>query len=266
MSPLLRRLFVLLLPLAAAAATTPAPATAAVPVRVLCYNIHHGEGLDGRLDLERIAALIKAQEADLVALQEVERGTQRTQRRDLPAELAQLTGLTVSFTRNIPYQGGEYGTAVLSRFPIRRVAHTPLKVIGQGEQRGVQQVWVDVHGTEILFLNTHLDHRRDPAERERSVEEIRALVAAAGPVPVIVAGDFNATPDSPAIATMRGFLRDAWTVIGQGPGHTIPVRQPNRRIDYIWVSSHFVPTRMEVLASEASDHLPISALLMLSRP
>jgi len=260
-SPLLRRLFALLLPLAPAAATT--PATATVPVRVLCYNIHHGEGLDGRLDLERIAALIKAQAADLVALQEVERGTQRTQRRDLPAELAQLTGLTVRFARTIPYQGGEYGTAVLSRFPIRRVAHTPLKVIGQGEQRGVQQVWVDVHGTEILFLNTHLDHRRDPAERERSVVEIRELVAAAGPVPVIVAGDFNAVPDSRAIATMREFLTDAWTVAGRGPGFTIPVRQPNRRIDYVWVSPHFTPVRMEVLSSEASDHLPIVAELAL---
>jgi endonuclease/exonuclease/phosphatase (EEP) superfamily protein YafD len=83
---------------------------------------------------------------------------------------------------------------------------------------------------------------------------------------VIVAGDFNATPDSPAIATMRGFLRDVWTAVGHGPGHTIPVRQPNRRIDYIWISPHFVPAQMKVLASEASDHLPISALLMLPRP
>jgi endonuclease/exonuclease/phosphatase family metal-dependent hydrolase len=254
-----RRLFALLLPLAAAAAPAPGPVT----LRVVCYNIHHGEGLDGRLDLERIGALITAQRADLVALQEVERGTQRTQRRDLPAELARLTGLAVRFDRNIPYQGGEYGTAILSRHPIRRAAHVPLTMVGQGEQRGVQQVWVDVAGTEVLFLNTHLDHRREPAERERSVAEIRALVTAAGPVPVIAAGDFNAVPDSRAIATMREFLTDAWTVAGRGPGFTIPVRQPNRRIDYVWVSPHFTPVRMEVLSSEASDHLPIVAELAL---
>lgn len=265
---MLRPLLALVLPLAAVAATSPASGTATpgVPVRVLCYNIHHGEGLDGRLDLERIAALIRDQQADLVALQEVERGTQRTQRRDLPAELAQLTGLSVRFARNIPYQGGEYGTAVLSRFPIRRVAHTPLTMIGQGEQRGAQQVWVEIAGTEVLLINTHLDHRRDPAERDRSVEEIRALVAAAGSTPVIVAGDFNASPESAAIATMSGFLTDVWAAVGRGPGHTIPVRKPARRIDYVWTSRHFVPERMEVLASEASDHLPVVAQLTLRLP
>jgi endonuclease/exonuclease/phosphatase family metal-dependent hydrolase len=257
--PSFRRLLALLLPLAAAAAPPPTPVT----LRVVCYNIHHGEGLDGRLDLERIAALITAQRADLVALQEVERGTQRTARRDLPAELARLTGLTARFDRNIPYQGGEYGTAILSRYPIRRAAHVPLTMVGPGEQRGVQQVWLDVAGTEVLFLNTHLDHRREPAERERSVGEIRALVTAAGSLPVIVAGDFNAVPDSRAIATMREFLTDAWTVAGRGPGFTIPVRQPNRRIDYVWVSPHLTPVRMEVLSSEASDHLPIVAELAL---
>jgi endonuclease/exonuclease/phosphatase family metal-dependent hydrolase len=257
--PSFRRLLALLLPLAAAAAPAPGPVT----LRVVCYNIHHGEGLDGRLDLERIAALITAQRADLVALQEVERGTQRTARRDLPAELARLTGLTARFDHNIPYQGGEYGTAILSRYPIRRAAHVPLTMVGPGEQRGVQQVWLDVAGTEVLFLNTHLDHRREPAERERSVGEIRALVTAAGSLPVIVAGDFNAVPDSRAIATMREFLTDAWTVAGRGPGFTIPVRQPNRRIDYVWVSPHLTPVRMEVLSSEASDHLPIVAELAL---
>ena len=59
--------------------------------RVMTYNIHHGEGLDGKVDLLRIAQLIQAEGADIVALQEVDKGVERTQRRDLPAELAALT-------------------------------------------------------------------------------------------------------------------------------------------------------------------------------
>src|SRR5687767_689864 len=96
-------------------------------IRVMSYNIHHGEGLDGKLDLERIAKLITDAKADIVGLQEVDRGSERTQKRDLPAELAKLTGMTVQFDKNIPNQGGEYGNAVLTKFPIKRAKNTHLK-------------------------------------------------------------------------------------------------------------------------------------------
>lgn len=254
---LLRPALLCLLPLVSSAA---APLT----LRVMSYNIHHAEGLDGKLDVARVARVILEARADVVGLQEVDRGVARTQKRDLPGEFAKLTGMQVVFAKNIPHQGGDYGTAVLSRFPIKRTAHTPLKMIGRGEQRGLQQVLLDVHGREVLFLNTHLDHRRDPAEREESVREIRSLVAAAGTTPLILVGDFNASPDSAAIGVLRQFLTDAWTVAGQGPGFTIPVKQPTHRIDYVWVTAATIePLSMSVLESEASDHLPIVAELCL---
>src|SRR6267143_4106500 len=88
--------------------------------RVMTYNIHHGEGLDGKVDLLRIADLIKHESADIVALQEVDKGVERTPRRDFPDELAALTGMTCVFSNNYSYQGGEYGNAVLTRFPVKR--------------------------------------------------------------------------------------------------------------------------------------------------
>ena len=78
----------------------PAPGAAARTFRVMTFNIHHGEGLDGKVDLPRIAALIQNERADLVALQEVDKGVQRTARHDLPAELATLTGMTCLFSNN----------------------------------------------------------------------------------------------------------------------------------------------------------------------
>lgn len=245
-------------------ALTLATALAAQPVRVLCYNIHHGEGLDGKLDLERIARLIIEQKADIVALQEVDRQMERTQKRDLPAELAKLTGLTAHFERNLAIQGGEYGNAVLTRFPIKRAKNTHLPVVNAGEQRGVLQLVLDVRGREVLFMNTHLDHRRDEAEKLLGADELVKIVRAAGDMPVILCGDFNTVPTSQTYAKIKAVLTDSWEVVGRGDGFTIPVLKPARRIDYIWVSRLTVePLKMEVLHSEASDHLPIVAELRL---
>lgn len=233
-------------------------------IRVMCYNIHHGEGIDQKLDLERIAKLITDAKADIVGLQEVDRGTERTGKRDLPAELARLTGMTVRFDKNIPHEGGEYGNAVLTKFPIKRAKNTHLKSFAQGEQRGVQQLVLDVRGREVLFMNTHLDARRDPAEREHSAIELQQIVATAGTMPVILVGDFNAAPNATSIVKVREFLTDSWPLVNQDPGFTIPVRKPSRRIDYIFITKSTVePLKMEVLQSEASDHLPIVAELRL---
>jgi endonuclease/exonuclease/phosphatase family metal-dependent hydrolase len=233
-------------------------------IRVMSYNIHHGEGLDGKLDLERIAKLILDAKADIVGLQEVDRGCERTQKRDLPAELATLTGMTVQFDKNIPNQGGEYGNAVLTKFPIKRAKNTHLKSFANGEQRGVQQLVIDVRGRDVLFMNTHLDARRDPAEREHSATELQQIVAAAGTMPVILVGDFNAVPDAPSVVKAREFLTDSWPLVNKDPGFTIPVRKPSRRIDYIFITKSSVePLKMDVLQSEASDHLPIIAELKL---
>lgn len=243
----------------ATALAAPAPI-----VRVMSYNIHHAEGIDGKLDVQRIAKLIIDARADIVGLQEVDRGTERIARRNLPAELAQLTGMTVHFEKNIPYQGGEYGNAVLTRFPIRSAKNTPLPMHGAGEQRGAMQLVLAVHGRDLLFINTHLDQRRDETERLASVEMLKSIISVAGGMPVIVCGDFNAVPESRPIETMRGILTDAWTVAGQGDGFTIPVRKPAKRIDYIFVSSATIaPQKIEVLHSEASDHLPLIAELRL---
>ncbi|MFM1747272.1 MAG: hypothetical protein RLZZ188_938 [Verrucomicrobiota bacterium] len=227
-------------------------------LRVMTYNIHHGEGLDQRLDLERIAKLITDARADLVGLQEVDRGVARTQRRDLPAELARLTGMTVTFESNLAHQGGEYGNAVLSRFPVRTSRNTHYRAPRPGEQRGFQEVTVVAHGRELVLINTHLDFRAGDEERLASVAELREAVARAGDRPVIMVGDFNAVPTSAPIREVATLLRDAWEAVGAGPGYTIPVRKPARRIDYVWYSPGALePVTASVPSSEASDHLPV---------
>jgi endonuclease/exonuclease/phosphatase family metal-dependent hydrolase len=227
--------------------------------RVMTYNIHHAEGLDGKLDVERIVAVIKESGADIVALQEVDKGVERTARRDLPAELAALTGYTCVFSNNYHYQGGEYGNAVLTRFPVKRADNHHFKMLQAREPRGLQHLVLEVQDREIAFLNTHLDAGREDLERWSSVGEIETLLKSYAGLPLLFCGDFNATPDSRVIQRMSEQLVDTWPLVGAGPGYTIPVKQPRKRIDFIWMSpaAPFVPVKAWVPYSEASDHLPV---------
>lgn len=230
-------------------------------VRVMTYNIHHAEGLDKKLDVERIAGIINGQRPDIVALQEVDKGVERTAKRDLPAELSKLTGMSCVFSNNYHYQGGEYGNAVLTRLPIKSSTNQHFKMLREGEQRGILQLVLDAHGEELVFMNTHIDFRQDDTERLANVKEIEAIMKDLRGRTVVLCGDFNDTPGSRTYQGLSAMFIDSWTVSGKGEGFTIPADNPRKRIDYIWISksSHLRPKRMEVLRTEASDHLPIVA-------
>lgn len=246
----------------------------------MTYNIHHGEGLDGKVDLLRIAELIKREQADIVALQEVDKGVERTARRDFPEELTALAGMTCVFSNNYHYQGGEYGNAVLTRFPVVRWTNRHYRMLQPGEQRGILQLLLNVHGCEIVFMNTHIDYRPEDSERWSNVAEIEGLLKQ-GPLtrpsdtlarfraegagvkrwPIILCGDFNDTPQSRVCRRLSETFDDIWVRVGQGDGFTIPAAKPRKRIDYIWISKDesLTPRKVWVPQSDASDHLPVVA-------
>ncbi|MHC4406088.1 MAG: endonuclease/exonuclease/phosphatase family protein [Planctomycetota bacterium] len=235
-----------------------------VRLRVLSYNIHHGEGVDGKLDLPRIADVIRSVNPDLVALQEVDRGTERTNKVDQPAELARLTGMNVVFGGNIRYQGGHYGNAVLSRFTIKRHKNHLLPLFDNGEQRGALEVEVELpnEGRRVLFLATHLDHRAGDRERHASAKAINKLVASSASQPAVLAGDLNDLPES---ETLREFGA-LWTRANEQVLPTVPVNQPTKQIDFILFrpGERWKTIDVRVLdEAVASDHRAIFTVLTL---
>lgn len=243
------------------------PGTDAPPVlRVLTYNIHHGEGLDGKVDLARIAGVISASGADVVALQEVDQKTKRTGGVDQAAEIARLAGLQVAYGKAMDYQGGAYGQALLSRWPLGEVSVHPLPNSGKVEPRIAVAATVRPPGRAAFrFIGTHLDATRDDTARWQQAERLGELFGKDG-VPTIFGGDFNSRPDTRAMKALLETFADASAAT---PAFTIPAKKPTGRIDYVllrpagaWqvVSSTVVPDAV------ASDHRPVLVELRAAGP
>lgn len=204
-------------------------------LRVMTYNIHVGIGMDKRLDLVRIAEVINRERPDLVGLQEVDRGVERTHRVDQIRELARLTRMEYAFAHNLNYQGGQYGVAVLSRFPILALDHRRYANRREAERRGFIRIEVAVGQSRVNFVTTHLDYQfRDGRlfETEQLLSALEAINA-----PLIIVGDFNDEPTGDAYNLMATRFADAWGKSEiKDAGLTYPADKPVKRIDYIFHS------------------------------
>lgn len=233
------------------------PARGRVRLNVMSYNIHVGIGMDKKLDLARIAEVIKGQRIDIVGLQEVDRGVERTGRVDEIKELARLTGMDYAFAHNLDYQGGQYGVAVLSRFPILAIDHRRYANRRERERRGFIRVEIEVNGRRLNFVTTHLDYQWQDGRLFETEQLLNALTDVRGPL--IVAGDFNEEPPGGAYDMMRkaGFA-DVWTQDAAG-GLTFPADKPTKRIDYVFYRNlgDNVQAAASVPDTLASDHRPL---------
>ena len=233
-------------------------------LRIMTYNIHHCEGVDGKLDVERIAGVIRKQECALVALQEVDRNTTRSQGVDQLAELGRLTGLQPYFGKAIDYGGGEYGLGILSKLPIAETKVFQLPSGTKREQRiAIEVVVKPKAGPRFVFVCTHLDHSSGENDRTQQIAELKKRFGG-GPSQAILAGDFNCTSDKPELAPILAYWAD---VDAQKLSPTIPVAKPNRKIDYIFLQRDcpWSVGSAEVLDEPvASDHLPLVTTLRLS--
>ena len=232
-------------------------------LRILSYNIHHAEGVDGKLDIPRIAQVILSVNPDLVALQEVDKNTVRTGKVNQGIELSRLTKMNSVFGSNITFQGGQYGNAILSKFPIIKNKNFLLPNVDSGEQRGLLQSQIQISNKEnVLFFSTHLDHRRSDTERLASAKAINQIISLDNKSPAILAGDFNDVPDSPTLKE----LGKVWLRTNKKILRTIPASKPSRQIDYIFVQPK---ERWKIIESQildediASDHRAIFSIIEL---
>jgi endonuclease/exonuclease/phosphatase family metal-dependent hydrolase len=244
-------------------------------VRIATYNVHVCIGMDGQLSPHRIARVIAQTGADIVALQELDVGRQRTGFRDQALEIARHLEMDCHFHASVRVEEELYGDAILSRFPIELIKSGPLPAVSERhEPRGAIWLAIDLNdGRRLQVLNTHLSiFPKERLLQARSIMSEEWALKAIASGPTVLCGDFNAMPGSPAYKTCTEYLRDA-------PLCLATARQvratgtwfnpfPMARIDHIFVSGECVVRHAGVvrtqLAKVASDHMPVVVELQLA--
>ena len=236
----------------------------AASLSILAYNIRHGAGNDDIVDLSRAAGVIEALDPDVVTLQEVDSAVERTDRVDQATELGELTGMGSVFGSFFDYQGGRYGMAVLSNLPI--VSHENHRLPDGLEPRTAlaTRIRLSDSSQEIIVVGIHLYATAEEryAQASRLIEILREETT-----PIILAGDFNSTPDSEVIDL---FKQAGWHIPDKGEDHlTFRSDNPNKEIDYIMVrpKERFEIEILDVIDEPlVSDHRPVLLQLRLLQP
>lgn len=227
----------------------------------MTYNVHSCVGLDRRFDPERVARVIEGARPDVVALQEMDVGLPRSSGMNVGSWLARRLNMQAHFTCAMTWGGGQYGNAVLSQHPFQLHGEGCLPSTG-GETRAVQWLRLSWAGRDVHFLNTHLSVRH--RERVRQVEALLGaewIARAEQDKPLILCGDFNASPLSPVYRQLAARLVDVQRATARKERATWPSRLPFWRIDHVFTSRSIRVRGCEVLrdpvARRASDHLPL---------
>lgn len=228
------------------------------------YNIKSGHAYRGS-SLARIAASLKEMDPAIVLLQEVDKNRSGSGHVDQPAYLAKALGMTYAYGVNVRRGSQQYGTAVLSSYPIvpGTGSNAPLPNAAGRQPRGLLHIVVNVRGLELSVFNTHLDFHGDSlkaAQMRRAAQLI-----AADTRPRLVGGDLNAPPGSAAVAAARNVADDPFPLVGRGSADTSPGNAPRSRIDYLFHrGAGLTALAADVPAVALSDHRPVRVAYQLT--
>lgn len=244
-----------------AVATPPAPGMRRISIG--SYNIHSCIGLDRQRSPQRIASVLEELDCDIFALQEVdnepgeEDDSQQLEYLSEAMNMAAIPGL------RIVRHSGEYGNALLTRFPVLSVHRHDLSYGKWLEPRGALDVELDVGGRALRVIATHLGLSR--SERRFQWRQLLDAVSSSPPEhPTVVLGDMNEW------FPRAGTLRDAHKILGEALAPPeFPSFWPFLALTRIWVRPVQAIVSVKVhntpLARRASDHLPLRAEIDVER-
>ncbi len=219
-------------------------------IKLMSYNMHRGIGQDGKLNLDRTAAVIKSSQADIVALQEVERYSIRTGFQDQIKKLSEASGVNYAYGKSLHVLNGEYGNGLLSKYPIQE--YEVYELPSYSEQRTVLKAIINIDGYTMAVYNTHLGLKE--AERKDQTEYIMQLLSQET-FDYVLMGDMNSR--SNRLSAFTDKLTDSAQGSEKAEQSTFAEGEVQERIDYIFAAPGLKVLGYDVISSEASDHNPV---------
>jgi len=224
-------------------------------MRIVTYNTRGSLGMDGSRSTRRIAEVVRALTPDVVCFQEIHRRLPWSGREDQPALLSTLLGRRFVFQSNASFGLGGYGLGIATRGQI--AGHAEHLLPSLKEQRGALEVRLREIGG-LRALTVFCTHWGLQAEERLQQAEALAQIINAAPHPIVVCGDLNEPAEEPAVQRLLALtgLLDADAAQNRV---TFVSDNPTTRIDYIFHSPDLATTNVEIVPSQASDHLPLLA-------
>lgn len=229
-------------------------------LRVLAYNVRMGYGMDGSFDARSVAAVIAAEDPDVVLLSEVDRAWLLNGGQDQLAILSRLLGLPAHFG---PAADPVWGDAILTDLPVRWEEPVPLPSFGAVTGAQALPARVAHSGQEWTVISTHIQPHGGPGDGSLPQAELLADLAAGYTGPVVLGGDLNLEPGEASWdAVLAGGLTDA--LAPARPLPTSPADAPVAQIDHVLVSPEVTGVDVRTTGGELSDHLAVVVTLVPS--
>lgn len=268
-------------------ATPAGEATGASPLRVMSFNVRFDNANDGEhawpRRRPRAREVLRFYRPDVLRLQEALAHQVEQVADDLPGYA------WVGVGRNDGKAAGEFAPIFYKANRLDLLdsgtfwlSPTPNEVGSKGWDAALPRIatWARLHdregeGGEFVAINTHFDHRGQIARTESAKLIVRRAAEIAGDLPIVLTGDFNATPDSDPYRVLADAYADARATAETtlGPAGTFgtftAIGAAAPQIDYIFVPHGTAVTRFATLAHHwqghhVSDHFPVMADVRLS--
>jgi endonuclease/exonuclease/phosphatase family metal-dependent hydrolase len=237
-------------------------------LKVMSFNINHGEGSDGGYGLKEIIQIIRSENPDIVTLNDVDKLAVRTYREDQARKIAGNLGMNFTYGETSEIEGGWNGNAILSKYPLIYSGNRFFSAGAKENPKAYLHTTYALGDLKVHIITTEFSEGEETAVKQKQEMLDRVLNDMTKFIvndPIILTGTFNMNHNHSAIKDLDNYFIN--TTRKNSNKLTYPARNPVRQGDYIFYRKNIKLLSAEIVDNNntrnSSDHLPLWAEFLL---